>query len=279
MNIIHLLAAAGIAAIAHQAPAIAAESYDNCTGFVDSVPATIATQGVWCLRKDLSTAMASGAAITIAANNVTLDCNDFKLGGLAAGDTSQARGVTADDRENVTIRHCNIRGFYRGINIGGGAGHLIEDNRLDNNLFVGIRVTGEHNVVRRNRVFDTGGYPAPDSQHSIYGINVTADVIDNQVDGVFGTNSWSITYGIVAIGAGTVISGNRVRGVVVPENSFRYSVGIEGAEESARIVGNHVHGGGGGWGIERGFLCADNTVTNVSFPIEVCAHSVGNVTD
>lgn len=25
----------------------AAESYDSCTGFIDSIPATISTQGVW----------------------------------------------------------------------------------------------------------------------------------------------------------------------------------------------------------------------------------------
>ncbi|HEY0661599.1 MAG TPA: hypothetical protein VGD21_09825, partial [Lysobacter sp.] len=60
------------------APAQAAQSYDNCTGFIDSLPATITTQGTWCLRKDLSTAMSSGNAITIATNNVTIDCNDFK---------------------------------------------------------------------------------------------------------------------------------------------------------------------------------------------------------
>ena len=78
-----LLAAA--AAMLPPASALAAESYDNCTGFIDSLPATVSTQGTWCLRANLSTAMASGDAIAVAANNVTLDCNDFKIGGLAAG--------------------------------------------------------------------------------------------------------------------------------------------------------------------------------------------------
>ena len=258
-------------------PASAAESYDNCTGFIDSIPTTITTQGTWCLRGDLSTSMTSGSAIDIAANNVTIDCNDFKIGGLAAGDSSQARGINASNRQNVTVRHCSIRGFYRGINIGGGAGHLVEDNRLDNNLYIGIRMTGEHNVVQRNRVFDTGGYPAPESVTETFGISVNADVIDNLVDGVFGTNSYSVTTGIYVGLPGAVIRGNRVRGVVVPENSFRYSIGIEGLSDSVRIENNHVHGGGGGWGIEGGYLCVNNSVTNVSFPIEVCTHSVGNV--
>ena len=37
-----------------------AETYQTCAGFIDALPATITTQGVWCLRKDLGTAMASG---------------------------------------------------------------------------------------------------------------------------------------------------------------------------------------------------------------------------
>ncbi|HEY0660644.1 MAG TPA: hypothetical protein VGD21_04900 [Lysobacter sp.] len=40
-------------------PAFATESYDNCNGFIDTLPATISTQGTRCLRKDLSTAMKS----------------------------------------------------------------------------------------------------------------------------------------------------------------------------------------------------------------------------
>ncbi|HEY0660899.1 MAG TPA: right-handed parallel beta-helix repeat-containing protein [Lysobacter sp.] len=263
------------AALPHPARA---ETYDTCTGFIDTLPATITTQGTWCLRHDLSTAITSGDAINIATNNVTIDCNDFKVGGLAAGNSSQAKGINAGDRLNVTVRRCNIRGFYRGINISGGAGHLVEDNRLDNNLYIGIRMTGENNVVQRNRVFDTGGYPFPESQHSIYGIWVTADVIDNLVDGVFGTNSYSITNGIVFGGPGVVVRGNRVRSVVVPEDSFRYSVGITGpVEGTARVEGNHVYGGGGGWGIEGGYFCANNSVANVTTPYFGCTHSVGNV--
>src|SRR5690606_35329103 len=82
-------------------PAAAAESFDNCSGFIDSVPAVIATQGVWCLRGNLATNIGSGgsSAITIAANNVTIDCNHFKLGGLAAGNGSQADGIHASDRQ------------------------------------------------------------------------------------------------------------------------------------------------------------------------------------
>ena len=114
----------------------AAESYDNCTGFIDTLPATISTQGTWCLRKDLGTAVTSGAAIAIATNNVTIDCNDFKLGGLAAGAGTLAYGIRAANRYNTTVRNCNIRGFFFGLQFWGG-GHTVEDNRFDVDLDAG----------------------------------------------------------------------------------------------------------------------------------------------
>src|SRR5688572_11288780 len=84
-----------IALAGHRQLALAARSYDTCTGYVESLPATIGSPGQWCLRRDLSTAQTSGAAITVAANNVTLDCNDFKLGGLSAGLDTLAHGMAA----------------------------------------------------------------------------------------------------------------------------------------------------------------------------------------
>jgi hypothetical protein len=190
----------------------AAQSYDNCNNFIDTLPATITTQGVWCLRHDLATNITSGNAITIAANNVTIDCNDFKLGGLAAGPLSGALGIHADGRQNVAIRRCNIRGFRTGIDLSG-SGHLVEDNRLDNNLYTGIKISGDNSLVQRNRVFDTGG-----GSNVAFGIDsYGADVIDNIVEGVF-TEETSYTQeedGIIARSDGTQISGNVVGGMRV----------------------------------------------------------------
>ena len=122
--------------------AVAAESYDNCTGFVDSLPAVISSQGTWCLRKDLATPVGTGVAIDIRTNNVTLDCNDFKIGGLAAGSGTRTNGIGATGRSNITVRHCSVRGFFHGIKLDG-AGHLIEHNLLDRSTWMGISVAGD----------------------------------------------------------------------------------------------------------------------------------------
>jgi len=46
---------------------------------------------LYCFTGNIATAI-TGVAITIATNNVTLDMNGFKLGGLAAGTGTRARG-------------------------------------------------------------------------------------------------------------------------------------------------------------------------------------------
>src|SRR4249919_2938083 len=74
-----------------------AETFHTCGTVIASVPTVISTQGLFCLSHDVNTSITSGNAIAINTNNVTLDCNGYKIGGLAAGAASLARGVYADD--------------------------------------------------------------------------------------------------------------------------------------------------------------------------------------
>lgn len=162
---------------------------DGTSRDIDSLPTTISSQGVYCLRKNLSTAITSGRAISIDTNNVTIDCNDFKIGGLAAGNSSKAQGIVSSARQNITVRNCNLRGFYIGIQLFDGAGHLLEHNRLDNNLYVGIYAGyASNSVVRHNRVFDTGGLPDSGTRAGIHSYAGDGNEIsDNIISGVFGT--------------------------------------------------------------------------------------------
>ena len=253
-------------------PARAAQSYDSCAGFIDSLPATISTQGVWCLRHDLSAAVTSGNAITIAANNVTIDCNDFKIGGLAAGNSSQAAGIYASARQNATVRHCNVRGFNSGIYLDGGAGHLVESNRLDQNLKYGILVGGENNRVVRNAVYDTGGAVASTVSYGIFAI---AEVIDNTVAGVFASGPSGTVYGILAYGA--VANDNRISGLA--PGSSGSATGLNG-DGVTSAKGNQVLGGTSatpGTGIKSMRFCVGNTVASFAIAYSSCGSSSGNL--
>ncbi len=274
---------AGLHAVPHAARA--AEGYDNCTGYVDTAPATITTQGVWCLRHDLSTNMASGDAITVGANNVTIDCNGFKIGGLDAGSTTQAQGIaTRSPRQNITVRNCNVRGYQTGIALDG-SGHLVEDNRLDKNLFAGIRVDGDHNMVRRNRVYDTGS----DRNVNIVGISASADIVDNIVDGVFSTVDSIATHTIIGIdarGAGAQVERNRVGGLQPYAGDGR-AFGIVADESYMTASGNSVAAmalATGGTGIVGQHdnvvttvvtFCSGNTIANFATAVSDCSSAGG----
>jgi nitrous oxidase accessory protein NosD len=275
MTIRHLFAVVllGCGLLAHPHEAHAAQGTDNCVNFITSLPATLSTQGVWCLSKDLATNIASGNAITVAANNVTIDCNDFKVGGLAAGNGSNANGIYASNRQNITIRHCNVRGFSVGILLDGGAGHLAEDNRLDNNLVFGIAVYGDHNRVRRNAVYDTGGYAGGTRA---FGIDAQADIEDNIVDGLFTDATTGVLFGIRAFSDYSQVSDNLVSGMAVNGNDpYLLIHGIQ-TQSFSTVADNHVAAlvantpGTGiyGTGPTR---CIGNTVARFQAPLQCTA--------
>jgi hypothetical protein len=222
-------------------PAQAAETFHACTGFVDSVPTTITKQGTWCLRKDVSTSITSGAAINIAANNVTLDCNDFKVGGLGAGINTNTSGIVTSNTLNATVRNCSIRGFRTGIRLQQAPAALVQDNRLDQNTYQGISVSGEGSLVQRNRVNDTGSGPAAIT--SVMGIEVSysSTVDDNFVQNVVASNGANVSvFGMRVVGgSGSSVSGNIVRNLVANGTGTAYGIYTSNGVK-VFITGNRV---------------------------------------
>lgn len=240
-------------------PARAAESYDNCTGFIDSLPATISTQGTWCLRKDLATSMSYGNAIDVAANNVTIDCNDFKVGGLAAGAGTTTYGIFSI-KLNLTVRNCNIRGFGIGVALMGDAGgHVVEDNRFDGNTSIALYVEGDGSVVQRNLVHDTGGSTAWPGWSVGIRAHGNADVIDNTVSGVWpgphaSGNGASVGV-LTAFNFGGSVRNNRIRGLVSVGTGDTGGIDND-ASGAMSIRGNTVIGNGSNG---SGVTCGNST--------------------
>jgi hypothetical protein len=254
----------------------AAQSYDNCGSFITSLPAVITTQGTWCLKQDLATAITSGNAITINTNNVTIDCNDFKLGGLSAGLATTANGIYASNRTNATVRHCNIRGFAYGVNFDGAssAGHLIEDNRFDGNTAVGIRVSGDGSTLQRNRIFDTGGSTAFADADGIIAVDAV-DVLNNTVSGLTATEGGNgHAYGIQTQNdAGSSINGNRVRGLLADGTGV--AIGIRNsAAGRVTMRGNELLGSAAVGSIGMDCFDADNSAKHNHIDAFATAFSV-----
>jgi len=143
----------------------------NCIHITNALmPYTISTPGVYCVTEKITTNLASGAAITINANNVVLDLNSFAIGNLGAGASTSALGIYAVDRQNIVIRDGTLRGFWiavalvDGVTAGGttsnSSGHAVNAVVSDQSYGAGIVVQGPGTVVTGSRVVNTQGSTA-----------------------------------------------------------------------------------------------------------------------
>ena len=243
----HFLIAPGLIALAWL-PAAALAETTLCT-VIATLPATIATPGVYCLQSDFSYNSLSVPAITIAANNVTLDLNAHRIGDLAAGTAVSTYGVYALNQQNITIKNGILRGFGTGVLLTDSAsppaisqGHLIQDIRADQNRLAGIQVVGSGSIVRHNQVVATGGSTIAASENAV-GIWVSGannGVLNNDVSGTTASGSGN-AFGIQGSGAeGLMVIGNRVSETSSPSGleSGIYITGSPHAAIRKNVVNN-----------------------------------------
>ncbi len=244
------------------APPLAAET-TQCTTVTGVT--VISSQGIYCLTANIGTDLASGKAIEIITNNVTIDLNGYKIGNLAAGKGTAATGIDAENRKNITVRNGIVRGFRVGVNLTGtsGSGHLVEDMILDGNIASGVAVEGSGVTVRDNRVVNTGDAP---SQVTPSAISVStassARVLGNTVYNTVATSS-DAARGISLSNADyCVVQGNRV---IATQASSGEASGIHVSDsDSVSVVGNVVLGvdstGATGYGIKVAFSSTDTQI-------------------
>jgi len=256
----------------------------NCTE-ITVIPMVITVQGVYCLKGNLATSLTVGNMIDIQTNNVTIDFNGFKLGGLAAGPGTLATGIFARDRKNITLRNGSVRGFFKGIYLdksgtGISSGHLIEDMLLDGNKAVGIQAEGSGMIVRRNRVVNSGPTNNNSNVTGIFMRTASNSVIaDNLVSGTSGTD---FARGIV-VTSSTLIE---VRGNTILD--ARDATGKQGIFLAGTIditvSGNRIlnAAGTGDNGIigdpvfSTGLNCIGNTVAGFTTALSGCDFAAGN---
>ena len=209
----------------------------NCTP-ITSVPVTITAQGLYCLTGNVATSQTTGNAITINANNVTLDLNGWKVGGQGAGLGTQAFGIVSSSN-NVTIKNGIVRGFYWGIELTGN-GAVVQGMLVDSNIYVGITADGLGALVENNQVVNTGS----DTLSAVFAIDAegtSATIINNTVAGMTVTSGGS-EYGILMYGGGTARD-NVISNTALPS------------------------GGGSSYGIYQTGTAINNTVTELTYGI------------
>ena len=253
------------------APGAWAETID-CTA-ITTLPYVITVQGIYCFTGDLATSMVTGNAIEIQTNNVTIDLNGWKLGGLAAGAGTQTYGIYANQRKNITIKNGTIRGFFFGIYLDDNSpyttsqGHLIEDIRADKNAYRGMLIRGRGSIVRRNQVVDTGG-----STTGTFALGITLNgpgmrALNNDISGTAGTSGGG--YGLYLFAAdGAVVEGNRIDDVS-SSTGAAYGIYISTSNDTV-VEDNRITGVSSTSGISYGMyfissndvLAAGNRITS-----------------
>ncbi len=234
----------------------------NCTP-ITALPATITVQGIYCLTHKLGTNMTSGAAITINANNVTIDLNGWKVDDGAAGSGTEAYGISSS-YSNVTIKNGIVRGFYVGIYLAG-SGDVVQDVLADSNIYVGIWVNGQGALVEHNQVVNSGNSPA--TNNNVWGIaaeGADSTVSNNIVSGLTAAGTGNEVGIGVYIGGNNTVRNNVVSNIALPSGGG-YSHGIENNQSIAlnNTVSNFLIGISNNGGIYA-YNTANNCTTSYS---------------
>ncbi len=244
-------------------PALAG-NITQCTSTITSIPVSLTIKGVHCLKSDLQTGKATGFAIRINRDDITVDLGGFRILGTAGSNTTTS-GILATNKKNITVRNGTVEGFYRGVYLdesgGDNTGLLVEHIHAVRNTFTGIQAEGEGIVIRKNRVEETGPGDQSAVAYAIY-LNSCKDVLvaknfisnvteSNTSAGVraqncpetvikknviLNTNTASQKFGIQVLNTGDfLLVANKILNTIAGTTGLRASTGAD-----ASCVGNIV---------------------------------------
>jgi hypothetical protein len=219
----------------------------HCT-VITSLPNTISSPGVYCLTQDLTYTQGSGAAVTIAADGVTLDLNGHALRytDTPGPGSSSIVGVSVSGHYYFSIIDGTIAGFFGGISVGSAQskharGGLIADLKIQRNTEGGIFAQCDGCVIRDNMITDTT-IPAsyPPLSGNPYALQVFGN--GNLVTGnrVYNTNPQAHTsaYAIYIDAQNSTVSNNYVANDQIDITSAIYGIWV--ADGNNLVTANQV---------------------------------------
>jgi len=264
----------------------------SCT-VISTLPATISTGGKYCLAQNFTVNSAAGASISINANDVTLDCQNYTIRNVSTSLTATSVAITATNRNMLRISNCRIVGGYRtGIQLFQNNSlanqsfyNAVEDNYIAGPLQYGILAYGSAIEVRHNKVYDIGGVDSV----PVAGIRVGGSstggpkfqvVEGNRIAGVASSNNNA--YGILSdFSIASVFRENLSNAIYSGAPAFRsYGLRIM-AGEANTITDNYLMGRGatneiGIQTVNANSWCYDNQIRVSMNTTLGCDASYGN---
>lgn len=184
-----------------------------------AVPTTISAPGRYFLSMNLNTNNSSKSAITIDADDVTVDFQDHSITS-GAGLATNASGIMATNHRNITIKNGTLNGFKTAIVLQRGlytpstnCNNIVENMRLSWNTYGGILIAdGTGCRIEHCQINRTGGTYSGVDAFGISLQNSSAVVRNNQISNVF-ANVGS-PFGIVTNNSIAFLVGNHIESVV-----------------------------------------------------------------
>lgn len=245
-----LLVALGIA-LATPFPASADAAYG---ALISKLPAVIKKPGVYRLSRNLSFNRGEGTAISIQADNVTLDLGGRQLTGAFSnqqGGNVRSIAVSGTERRNVTICNGTISGFDIGVKLDGtnsSRGNCVRDLVVQDCAVGGVFLEGSGCVVENSRLQSIGsvqtGTPRP-----TYGIWLNGDyglVQRNRIANIYNSNSGAASYpvyGTRVSGQACILCENAISAISNPSGSPAVGAIVDGTSNTIIIAeGNRING-------------------------------------
>ncbi len=215
------------------------------------MPTTISTPGIYCLSNDLVFS-GFGAAITVQADDVTLDFKGHEIRGTFI---QNMVGVAAGAVSSVVVRNGKITNASTAVGIGRNG--LVE-NMIINDVRMGIGVGGEYSVVRNNIITDV----VPKFEAGSIGIYVSTGcghLIENNTvqnfrkfQGALSPSTYGNGIRVYGGGCQSIIKNNFIHGMSV--SGAGSTVGIYDAGSANVVIGNKFSGT-----VSRNLECSSNT--------------------
>ncbi len=203
---------------------------------INSLPARILKPGHYALKKNLVLTKTATAAISIEADDVSIDLGGFLITNtLPAG--TDVTGIYAQSHGGLAVSHGTVRGFDTGVRLNGNqaavTGVAVENLRVEKSGATGIQLLGPIGSAK-NCVITNTGTPASYNAMSLvldlgFGTIIGNDIIGTQATP--GQQAVGIQCGLQA----GVIENNRV----LNDQSTRGTTGMFLAFSASYLVENN----------------------------------------
>jgi parallel beta-helix repeat protein len=222
-----------------------------------------ATDGVLLITSNTKLSEDHAGSIELAANGVTLDCAGHRVSG------SGFAGILLRGRRGVTVRNCDVSGFFHGIVVLGSSGNALSHNKAHDNAGAGIVLDQQSttNVIAGNEARANGhnGIQISFSDRNVIVGNraernagtggiALGGAHDNLV--ILNTSNGNAAHGISVDGARNRLVANGARSNGDSE-AFAAGIAVFPGSQDTLVVANHVVENGQGVRLEG---ATDSTV-------------------